>query len=91
VVFHAETSDKGLVANNIKLDSKAKATSKMKIKRSSHLKIKTVTTVSVFSLICKTNKHFKKDNSLSNKQKCKETNRSLNDFFSTRGVLDIFF
>ncbi|CAC9439623.1 hypothetical protein BSPLISOX_2803 [uncultured Gammaproteobacteria bacterium] len=27
VVFHAETSDKGLVANNIKLDSKAKATS----------------------------------------------------------------
>jgi hypothetical protein len=27
VVFHAETSDKGLVANNIELDSKAKATS----------------------------------------------------------------
>jgi hypothetical protein len=24
-------------------------------------------------------------------KKCKETNRSLNDFFSTRGVLDIFF
>jgi hypothetical protein len=23
-------------------------------------------------------------------KKCKETNRSLNDFFSTRGVLDIF-
>jgi hypothetical protein len=25
-----------------------------------------------FSLICKTNKHFKKDNSLSNKQKCEQ-------------------
>ena len=24
-------------------------------------------------------------------KKCKETNRSLNDFFSTRGVLDIYF
>jgi hypothetical protein len=24
-------------------------------------------------------------------KKCKETNRSLNDFFSTREVLDIFF
>ena len=24
-------------------------------------------------------------------KKCKETNKSLNDFFSTRGVLDIFF
>jgi adenine-specific DNA methylase len=23
--------------------------------------------------------------------KCKETNRSFNDFFSTTGVLDIFF
>ena len=25
------------------------------------------------------------------KKKCKETNRSLNDFFSTTRVLDIFF
>jgi hypothetical protein len=36
----------------------------------------------------KKNLKYKKKNI---KKKCKETNRSLNDFFSTTGVLDIFF